>query len=49
MKMTTIKPNQPLTEEEKQNKPMPGEVSPKDAAVKAREFAAQEKAKLQKK
>jgi len=43
------KPDRPLTEEEKQKKPMPGEVSPKDAAVKAREFAAQEKAKLRKK
>jgi hypothetical protein len=47
--MTMTKPNQPLTEEEKQNKPMPGEVSPKEAAVKARQFAAQEKAKLKKK
>jgi hypothetical protein len=28
---------------------MPGEVPPKEAAVKARQFAAQEKAKLQKK
>jgi len=41
--------NRPLTEEEKQKTPMPGEVSPKDAAAKAREYAAQEKAKLQKK
>ena len=43
------KSNVPLTENEKQKMPMPGEVSPKDAAVKAREFAAQEKSKLQKK
>lgn len=42
------KSNRPLTEEEKQRKPMPGETSPEDAATKAREFAAQEKAKLQK-
>jgi hypothetical protein len=41
------KRNQPLTEEEKQNKPMPGEVAPNDAARKARAFAIQEKAKLQ--
>jgi hypothetical protein len=41
-------PNRPLTEEEKQRKPMPGETSPEDAATKAREFAAQEKARLQK-
>jgi hypothetical protein len=40
--------NRPLTEDEKQKKPMPGEVSPKDAAAKAREFAAREKAKLRK-
>ena len=43
------KPNRPLTDEEKQKTPLPGEISPKDAVVKAREFAAQEKAKLQKK
>ena len=40
--------NRPLTEEKKQRKPMPGEISPEDAAAKAREFAAQEKARLQK-
>jgi hypothetical protein len=44
-----IKNNRPLTEEEKQKIPMPGEVSPKDAAQKAREYATQEKAKLRNK
>jgi len=39
----------PLTEEEKQIKPMPGEVSPKDAATKAREFAVKEKENLRNK
>lgn len=43
------KTDRPLTDEEKQKNPLPGEVSPKDAVVKAREFAAQEKAKLPKK
>lgn len=43
------KSNRPLTHEEKQKTPLPGEVSPKDAIVKARQFAAQEKAKLRKK
>lgn len=43
------RPRRPLTEEEKQKRPMPGETSPKDAAVKARHFAAQEKAKLRNK
>jgi len=43
------KSKRPLTEGEKQKVPLPGEVSPKDAIVKAREFAAQEKAKLRKK
>ena len=47
--MTMTKHNRPLTEDEKQKKPMPGEASPKDAAVKAREYAAQEKARLRNK
>ena len=39
------KPTRPITEEEKQKRPMPGEVAPKDAALKARQFAALERAK----
>jgi hypothetical protein len=48
-KMMMTKSNIPLTENEKQNKPMPGEVEPNKAAVKAREFAAREKARLKNK
>lgn len=48
-KIAMNKTDRPLTDEEKQKNPLPGEVSPKDAVVKAREFAAQEKAKLPKK
>ena len=44
-----VENRRPLTEEEKQTKPMPGEVSPENAAAKAREFAVQEKAKLRNK
>jgi hypothetical protein len=47
--MTMNKNNRPLTEEEKQTKPLPGEVSPQDATAKAREFAVQERAKLRNK
>lgn len=47
-RLNMTKPNQPLTEEEKQTQPMPGEVSPEDAAKKAREFAVRELARLQK-
>lgn len=43
------KQNIPLTENEKQKKPMPGEVEPNRAALKAREFAAREKARLPRK
>lgn len=44
--MKTTRNSRPLTEEEKQKQPLPGEISPKDAFIKARQFAAQEKAKL---
>ena len=47
-KMTMNKPNQPLTEADMQRTPMPGEVSPEDAATKAREYAIREMAKLKK-
>jgi hypothetical protein len=46
--MRTVKNSRPLTEAEKQKQPLPGETSPKDAFIKARQFAAQEKAKLEK-
>jgi hypothetical protein len=42
-KMMMTKSNIPLTENEKQNKSIPGEVEPNKAAAKAREFAAREK------
>lgn len=48
MMTKTTKNSRPLTEEEKQKQPLPGETSPKDAFMKARQFAAQEKAKLKK-
>jgi len=38
--------NPPLSEQEKQTKPMTGETDPKDAFIKARMFASQEKARL---
>ena len=38
--------NKPMTEMDKQNKPMSGETSPKDAFVKAREFASQSAKRL---
>lgn len=44
--MKTQKSNQQLTEQEKQKEPLPGETSPENAFLKARQFAAQEKAKL---
>jgi len=44
--MIMKKINPPLTEQEKQTKPMPGETSPEDALARARAFAVQEKAKL---
>ncbi|SBS27361.1 hypothetical protein MSP8887_00623 [Marinomonas spartinae] len=46
--MKTINNSKPLSEDEKQKKPLSGEVSPQDAFIKARQFAAQEKAKLKK-
>lgn len=46
--MKTTKNSRPLTEDEKQKQPLLGEISPKDAFIKARQFAAQEKAKLKK-
>ena len=42
----TIKNSKPLTEDEKQKQPMPGEISPKETFIKARQFAAQEKSRL---
>ena len=47
--MINKKINFPLADEEKQTKPMPGEVAPKEAFAKARAFAVQEKSKLKKK
>lgn len=44
--MKTTKNSERLTEQEKQKQPLPGETSPKEAFVKARQFAAQEKANL---
>lgn len=41
--MKTTENSRPLTEEDKQKQPMPGETSPKDAFMKARQFATQEK------
>jgi len=41
-----VKP--PLSEQEKQTKPMPGETDPKDAFIKARMFANQAKARQKK-
>ncbi|VAW88366.1 hypothetical protein MNBD_GAMMA17-1315, partial [hydrothermal vent metagenome] len=38
----------PLSEQEKQTKPMPGETDPKDAFIKARMFASQAKARQKK-
>lgn len=38
--------SKPLNEQEKQRQPLPGETSPEEAFRKARQFAAQEKAKL---
>jgi hypothetical protein len=43
------KNNVPMLEEEKQTTPMPGEIDPKDAYIKAREFASKEKASLKRK
>ncbi len=40
--------SKPLTEQEKQRQPLSGETSPKEAFIKARQFAVQEKAKLKK-
>lgn len=42
----TTKHTRPMTDEEKQKTPMPGEVSPEEAKAKAREFAMREKAKM---
>jgi len=47
--MINKKINFPLTDEEKQTKPMPDEVSPEEAFAKARAFATQEKSKLKRK
>ena len=41
--MSAIKPNTPLTDEEKQIQPMPGEIDPKD--VKLEVFMAMRKSK----
>jgi len=46
--MKTTKSSRPQSEEKKQKQPMPGETSPKDAFIKARQFAAQEKSRLKK-
>lgn len=45
---TATKNVRPLTEDEKQKQPMPGETSPKEAFIKARQFAVQEKSRLTK-
>tara|TARA_B110000211_G_scaffold233531_1_gene300033 strand:- start:606 stop:746 length:141 start_codon:yes stop_codon:yes gene_type:complete len=37
-----------LTDQQKQKQPLPGEISPKEAFAKAREFAVKEKANLKK-
>ncbi len=37
------KPNKPMTEQEKQVQPMPGEIDPKDAKIKV--FLAAQKAR----
>ncbi len=49
MMMKTTKNNSILNEKEKQNQPMPGEVSPREAFIKARQFAVQERLKLKNK
>lgn len=37
------KSEQAMTERDKQTKPLPGEVSPEEAFLKARQFAAEER------
>ena len=44
--MSENKPNRPLTEQEKQILPMPGETDPKDAKVKAFLAIQKHKARL---
>lgn len=44
--MKKTKNSRLITENEKQKQPMPGEVSPKEAFIKARQFAAQERLRL---
>lgn len=44
--MTNKSTDLPLTEKEKQTKPLLGETSPEEASVKARTFAGQERSKL---
>lgn len=39
----------PLTEKEKQTKPLAGEIDPKNARVKAAQFAEREKASIRSK
>jgi len=50
--MTTTKttePERPLTDDEKQRMPLPGEMSPEEAKVKARQIAMQISARMQSK
>jgi hypothetical protein len=43
---TAKKTNRPLTEQEKQSRPMPGETSPAEAHMKARQFAQKVKSQM---
>jgi hypothetical protein len=46
MMKTTKKINHPLTDREKQTQPLPGETSPAEAHIKARQFAQKIKAQI---
>jgi len=44
--MNETNKSRPISEQEKQTKPLPGEISPEEAIAKAQVFASQEKVKM---